>query len=107
MEEYVIIPRNIKVKEVIAYNLNGKQIIYLLVGIGGSLFLWTLGIPIDPKIAGSIACISASLFLSLAKAHGQELDKYIVNSIKYPLRTKEWSEENAKKPVLRIRYNLQ
>jgi Ca2+/Na+ antiporter len=107
MEEYVVIPRNIKVKEIVAYNLNGKQILYLLIGVGGSLILWSLGIPIDFKIAGSVAMISASLFLSLAKAHGQDLDKYIANSIMYPLRTKEWGGENAKKCVLNIRYVLE
>jgi hypothetical protein len=106
MEECVTIPRNIKVKEAFIYNLNGKQILYLAVGIGGSLALWSLGIPIDFKMIGSIVCVSASLFLSLAKAHGQELDTYLLNSIKYPVRNKEWGGDNAKRFTYSIRYNL-
>jgi hypothetical protein len=106
-EEYVTIPRNIRVKEIVTHGLNGKQVIYLTLSIGGAILIWSLGIPIDLKIAGSIASVSASLFLSLAKAHGQELDRYIVNSIKYQVRQKEWGGENAKKtPVCNIRFNL-
>jgi hypothetical protein len=108
MDEYVVIPRNIKVKEVVAYGLSGKQMIYLIVGIGGSMAIWMCGIPIDVKMAGSVITISASLVMSIAKVHGQELDKYLLNSIKYPLRQKEFGgESNAKAPACNIRYVLQ
>jgi hypothetical protein len=107
-EEYVVIPRNIKVREMVAYGLNGKQMIYLGLSVCGTMFLWSLGIPLDMKLAGSVLCISAALFLSLAKAHGQELDKFIMNSIKYPFRQKEFGgESNAKAPIVNVRYVLE
>jgi hypothetical protein len=107
-EDFVVIPRNIKVKEMVAYGLNGKQIIYLGISLCGTMALWSLGIPIDLKMAGSVICISAALFLSLAKAHGQELDRYIFNCIKYPFRQKEFGgESNAKEVTINVRYVLE
>lgn len=106
MEENVLIPRNIKTKEIVAYRFNSKQVFYLLIGIGGSVAVWSLGLPLDAKMIGTVISISASLFLSLAKVHGQELDTFIKNSIAFPMRTKEWSEDNAKAPVCRIRFNI-
>jgi hypothetical protein len=107
-EEYVTIPRNIKVKEIISYGLSGKQLVYLAFGIGKGVLIWMTALPVDVKIAGSVIAITISLALSLAKAHGQDLDKYILNSIKYPMRQKEFGgESNAKKVSCNIRYNLQ
>lgn len=112
MEQYII-PRNIMVKETIAYGLNGKQMLYIAVGLGGSAILWTAGIPyfgVIEKIVGSIFCMAGGLVLSVAKAHGQDLDSYLLNSIKYPLRTKEFEggsvSDKTKSPVLYIRYVL-
>lgn len=113
MENYVI-PRNIKVKETIGFGLNGKQIIYLAVGIAGAGGVIATGLPILLKIGGIAYCIMGSLALSLAKAHGQELDRYVFESIRYPLRAKEFegglqyasNEESKKPPVVRLRYNL-
>lgn len=116
MEQYVI-PRNIKIRETVAYGLSGKQILYLTVGLGSSIAIWSItGIPlvgVPEKIAGSILTVAGSLSLSLAKRHGQELDKYLWNSIKYPIRAKEfeggisYGDSSAKKPfVVTIRYNI-
>jgi hypothetical protein len=97
MEHYTI-PRGIKVRETVAYGLNGKQIIYLAFGVGGAIGVASLPLPIDLKIAGGILSALGSLLLSLAKRHGQELDKYVWNTIKYPLREKEWNNIEEKKP---------
>lgn len=112
MEQYVI-PRNIMVKETIAYGLNGKQMLYIAVGLGGSAILWTAGIPFFgfiEKVVGSLFCMAGGLALSVAKAYGQELDSYVFNSIKYPLRTKEFeggkTDDKTKAPVCHIRYSL-
>jgi hypothetical protein len=108
--ERYLIPRNIKVKEVVAYGLNGKQVLYLIAGIGGSILLWSAGIPtfgIAEKLAGSAICIGGGLSLSLAKVQGQELDRYLANTVRYPLRSKEFEggKEGAK-VIYTIRYNL-
>jgi hypothetical protein len=97
MERYTI-PRGIKVKETVVYGLNGKQIIYLAFGIGGAIGVASLPLPVDLKIAGAILSTISSLILSLTKRHGQELDKYIFNTIKYPLRGKEWNNNVEEKP---------
>jgi hypothetical protein len=100
------IPRGIKVRETVAYGLNGKQLIYLAFGVGGSIGVFALPIPIDLRIAGGIMTSIGSVFLSLAKRHGQELDKYVWNTVKYPLRHKEWNEnvETRPNPIV-IRYH--
>lgn len=97
MERYTI-PRGIKVKEAIVYGLNGKQIIYLAFGVGGALGVFALPLPIDLKIAGGILSAISSLILSLTKRHGQELDQYVWNTIKYPIRQKEWNNDVEEKP---------
>lgn len=99
------IPRGIKVRETIAYGLNGKQLIYLAFGIGGAVGIISLPIPIDLKIAGSVLSSVGSIFLSIAKVHGQDLDRYALNSIKYPLRQKEWSNnEEEEESTIKIRF---
>lgn len=111
MEGYVI-PRNIKVKETIIYGLDKKQIIYIAIGLGGAVLFWTSGIPflgIIEKAVGGIFCIAGGLAFSTAKAYGQDLDAYAINSVKYALRTKEFEggsgNDNSKSPILHIRYN--
>jgi hypothetical protein len=109
MDEYVVIPRNIRVKEIMAYGLSGKQVLYLGIGVGASIVIWSItGVPLDVKMALSVLSISTSLFLSLAKIHGQDLDRYVVNSIKYPLRQKQFGGDSIeeKRMVIRIRYNI-
>lgn len=107
-EEYVTIPRNIRIREIVAYGLNGKQLMYLGVSLCGTMLLWSLGIPLDLKMIGSVACISAALFLSLAKVHGQDLDRYILNCIKYPFRQKEFGGDlSDKKTTVNLRYVLE
>jgi hypothetical protein len=103
--ERITIPRGLKIRETVAYGLNGKQIIYLAFGIGGAVGICTLPLPIDLKMAGSILSAIASLALSLAKRHGQELDKYALECIKYPLRQKEWSnvDESPKEITINFR----
>jgi hypothetical protein len=105
MERYTI-PRGIKVRETVAYGLNGKQIIYLAFGVGGAIGMFSLPLPIDLKIAGSVLSALCSLMLSLAKRHGQELDKYVFETMKYPFRQKEWNnnvEEKPKSVIINIR----
>lgn len=97
MEIYTI-PRGIKVRETVAYGLNGKQVIYLAFGIGGAIGAFALPLPIDVRIAGGILSSVGSLILSLAKRHGQELDKYAWNTACYSLRQKEWNNNEEEKP---------
>jgi hypothetical protein len=97
MERYTI-PRGIKIRETVAYGLNGKQIIYLAFGLGGAVGVASLPLPIDLKIAGGIVSAVGSVILSLAKRYGQELDKYVWNSVKFPLRQKEWNNHVEEKP---------
>jgi hypothetical protein len=104
METYTV-PRGIKIRETVAYGLNGKQIIYLAFGIGGALGICALPLPFDLKIAGSILSSIASLFLSLAKRHGQELDKYVWNTVQYSVRNKELKNDVEEKPVHTIKIN--
>ncbi|HLI46961.1 MAG TPA: PrgI family protein [Geobacterales bacterium] len=104
METYTI-PRGIKTKEIVAYGLSSKQIIYLGFGIGAGLSFFTLSIPIDLKIAGSVISAITSLMLSLAKRHGQELDKYIGNFILYNIRQKEWENSVEKESSIRINFH--
>lgn len=104
METYTI-PRGIKVREVVAYGLNGKQIIYLGFGCGGGLGLFALPLPLELKIAGSIIVATSSLLLSLAKRHGQELDSYVFNAITYQIRQKEWTM-NVETETTPIRINF-
>lgn len=105
MESYTI-PRGIKIKEVVAYGLNGKQIIYLAFGVLGGIGVFSLPIPIDLKIAGGILSSVSSIVLSLAKRHGQDLDKYVLNTALYPLRQKEWNNNEEEKPsTIRIVYH--
>jgi hypothetical protein len=100
------IPRGIKVRETVAYGLNGKQIIYLGFGLGGALGVFALPLPIDLRIAGGILSVVSSILLSLMKRHGQELDKYVWNSIKYPFTQKEWNSDEEEKPsTVTIRFN--
>jgi hypothetical protein len=108
METYTI-PRGIKVREVVAYGLNGKQIIYLGFGCGGGLGLFALPLPLEVKIAGSIIVATSSLLLSLATRHGQELDKYVWNTITYQFRQKEWSidVETEKENSIRVNFKTQ
>lgn len=114
IEKYTI-PRNIKVKETIAFGLSGKQVVYLSIGLVAAGGIIATGLPAFLKIGAIGNCIVASLALSLAKAHGQDLDKYIYESMKYPLRAKEFegglqyvSDEKPKKPlVVNVRFNLQ
>lgn len=106
-----VIPRDIKVKEVMAYGLNGKQMLYLLCGIGGAVGIATLahGLPIQYPIASSIICFGSSLIVSTSKVHGQDVDKYIANSVKYPIRQKQFGgNANAiqKEPTVNLRYIL-
>lgn len=106
VEQYTI-PRNIKVREGLIHGLNGKQVIYIGVGLGLSLAVCATGLPIDVKIAASAISVSGGLLLSMKKIHGQEIDKYIVNSVKYPLRRKEFGgEDNEKTVVCHLRYVL-
>jgi hypothetical protein len=113
MERYVV-PRNIKVREVVAHGLNGKQLAYILIGAGGSFVLWSAGIPffgIAEKLAGTVVCMGAGLSLSLAKVNGQELDKYAYNTARYPFRAKEFeggeADVSTKKAVVcNVRFNL-
>lgn len=104
METYTI-PRGIKIREVVAYGLNGKQIIYLGFGAGAGLGFATLPIPLELKIAGGIIVAVSSLLMSLAKRHGQELDKYVGNTITYKLRQKEWSNVEEEESPIRINFN--
>jgi hypothetical protein len=103
METYTI-PRGIKIREVVAYGLNGKQIIYLGGGIGGALGVVTLPIPLEFKIAGGVIVALSSLMLSLAKRHGQELDKYAFNTVGYYLRNKEWSVNTEEDKPIKITF---
>jgi hypothetical protein len=101
-----VIPRGIKVKETVAYGMSGKQILYLASGLSTGISLFSLLLPLEVKIAGTILSIVGSLALSLAKRHGQELDKYIWNSVKYPIRNKEWSDTDEKKEApIAIRFH--
>jgi hypothetical protein len=104
LETYTI-PRGIKIREVVAYGLNGKQIIYLGGGIGAGLGVFTLPLPLEFKIAGGIIVAVSSLLLSLAKRHGQELDKYVVNTVAYQFRKKEWAKDEQEKPSIRINFH--
>lgn len=97
MERYTI-PRGIKIRETVAYGLNGKQIIYLGFGLGGAIGVFNLPLPLDLKIAGGILSALISLVISITKRHGQELDSYVWNTIKYPLRGKEWNNDVEEKP---------
>jgi hypothetical protein len=118
MHNDYVIPRNINVKETVAYGLSGKQIAYLVIGLGGAVAIWSItGIPligVTEKAVASLAVIVGSIGFSVAKVHGQNLDRYVVNSIKYPMRNKEFEggvgvggETNTKRPlVCSIRYNL-
>lgn len=103
METYTI-PRGIKVREVVAYGLNGKQIIYLGFGAGAGLGVFTLPLPLELKIAGGIIVAVSSLLLSLAKRHGQELDKYVGNCVAYQFRQKEWSNVEKEESPIRINF---
>lgn len=113
-EQYIVY-RNIKVKEGVALGLNSKQVLYVMIGIGGTLVLWSLGtpLPMDAKLIGSVISMSTGLFVALGKVYGQDVDRYILNSIRYPVRQKKFggvSNENTDKktgPVIKIRYNLQ
>lgn len=87
------IPRGIKVREIVAYGLNGKQMIYLASGLGLGGSILALPIPLEFKIASSIVAVVSSVLLSLAKRHGQDLDKYVWNTIVFPMRQKEWIED--------------
>lgn len=104
MNNYVI-PRGIKVRETVAYGMNGKQLIYLSIGFSGSLGFYALPLPLEVKIAGAILSVVGSLALSLAKRHGQDLDSYVLNSMKYPIRNKEWSEASEKAKPITIRFH--
>lgn len=100
MEELLFtIPRDIKVKEIVAYGLNGKQMLYLGVGMVGVVTTLTVGafLPLDLKIVGCIFSVVGSLCLTLIKIHGQELDRYLWNSIKYPLRQREFGGDTFEK----------
>jgi hypothetical protein len=113
MDETVRIPRNIKVREGVIYGLNGKQALYLAMGIGGAVASFSIGseFPVDMKIAGSVASVSGSLFFALGKAHGQDLDRYVWNSARYPFRKKEYGGDGVDiqetQPVINIRYILE
>jgi hypothetical protein len=98
------IPRRIKVREIVAYGLNGKQMIYLACGLGAGGGILALPLPLEVKIAGSIMTTVGSIFLSLAKRHGQDLDKYVWNTVVYPLRQKEWNDDvQTEKGSIKVR----
>lgn len=105
-----VIPRNIKVKETIGYGLNGKQMLFVGLGILGAVSVSVIAMPLDLRIASGIFSIGSGLAVSTAKMHGQDIDKYIVNSIKYPLRKKTFHQGEdtnvQKETIVRIRYNL-
>lgn len=107
MEKYII-PRNIKIKESVVYGLNGKQIIYLSIGVAGGLSAYYFGasLPTHIRIAIALYSVASSLAFTLCRLHGQDLDRYTFNAVRYPLRTKEYGgEEDGKKLVVNIRYS--
>lgn len=110
MESYII-PRNIKVKEVFVQGLTGKQMLFLVLGAGGALLIWSAGapLPIDVKLAGTVMSLAGSLSLSLAKVNGQELDRYAINCVKYPMREKTFGGEEVEKGkiILNLKYTLE
>jgi hypothetical protein len=111
MEENYIIPRNIRVREEIGFGLNAKQVLYVVLGVGGVVSTLATPLPLDLKIIGSILSIGSSLLFAIGRLYGQEADRYIYNSIKYPLRTKVYEEKEgglvvAQKTVNQVRINI-
>lgn len=105
MVKYTI-PRNIKVREVVAFGLNVRQIIYIGTGLAGAIGSLALPIPIDLRIVTGVISTTCGVAFSLSKCHGQDLDKYIFNSAVYPIRAKEWQDNvQQKENVIRIRFH--
>lgn len=106
MDTQYLIPRDLRAKEGIAYGLTGKQILYIGAGLMAGLGAVGLPIPIDLKIVTGVVSTTSGVIFSLARRHGQELDRYLLNSVRYQVRNKEWGVSYEKDEIpIKIRFH--
>lgn len=96
MKQYKI-PRNLNIREVLAYGLTGKQLLYIGIGVGGAVASFASPLPVIIKFAGVSYSICTGLWVAVGKIHGQDVDRYMGNSIQYAARGKDYENDTEKK----------
>lgn len=103
------IPREIRINETVGYGLTGRQMMYGVLGIAGTILTLKFNIGLEIRIVISILSIMISFMLSMAKKHGQHLDRYALNSVRYAMRDKNIAGGNEhvqeSKPTIKININ--